>query len=52
VMRENESAVQNAAASCKGVLAEASSQLKVLDPEVGDTELIQAVAVEALKLRT
>jgi hypothetical protein len=52
LMRENEAAVQSMAALCQQVLEESSSTLKILDPEVGDKELIKEVAVEALKLRS
>ena len=50
--RENEAAAQLQAASCGDVLARASSQLKILDPEVGDTALIKAVADQLAKLRS
>ena len=50
-MRANEAAVQQIPASCAGVLERASKCLKILDPEVGGTELIQAVAAELAKLR-
>jgi hypothetical protein len=50
-MRQNEAAMEKVAAGCQQVLAHASSYLKILDPEVGDEELIKAVAVEQAKLR-
>jgi hypothetical protein len=50
LMRENETAVQKIANSCSGVLKRAGMVLKVLRPEVGDQELIKAVAVEWSKL--
>ena len=48
--RENEARVQKWAAPCAEVLALASQQLTFLDPEVGEEELIQAVAAEATRL--
>jgi hypothetical protein len=52
LMRENEAVAQNVAALCEEVLERARLHLKVLDPEVGDKELIKEVEVEALKLRS
>jgi hypothetical protein len=51
LMRENEARLQMLAAACKGLLEKASLFLNILDPEVGEEELIQAVAAEAAKLR-
>ena len=51
-MRENEAAEQFRAAAWGDVLARASLQLEVLDPEVGDTALIKAVADQLAKLRS
>ena len=50
-MRDNEAAVQSVAASCAGVLKLASQHLAILDPEVGEQELIQAVAAALANLR-
>ena len=50
-MRDNEAAVQGVAASCAGVLKSASQHLAILDPEVGEQELIKAVAAALEKLR-
>ena len=64
VIRENEVQVQKMAEGvavaflfdnsyrhkAAGVLKQASLYLKVLDPELGDEELIKAVAVELAKL--
>ena len=50
LMRENEAQVQEMAASCGAVLELASQHLTILDPEVGEEELIQAVASELAKL--
>jgi len=52
LMRENEAAEQYRAAAWGDVLAQASLQLEVLDPEVGDTALIKAVADQLAKLRS
>ena len=51
LMRENEAAVENMASGCKEHLVRASSDLKILDPEVGDKELIKAVADQVAKLQ-
>ena len=51
LMRENEAAVQNAAAACGAALMLASGDLTILDPEVGEQELIQAVAAALDNLR-
>ena len=51
LMRENETRVQEMAAPCAGVLKHASLELTVLDPEVGEEELVQAVAAALAKLR-
>ena len=50
-MRENGAIVQKWAAMCAAVLELASQQLTILDPEVGEEELIQAVAAALAKLR-
>ena len=50
LIRENEAAAQNIAAMCEDVLKLAIVHLKVLDPEVGDKELIQSVAIELAKV--
>ena len=44
LMRENEARVQKHADSFARVLEHASHHLTILDPEVGEEELIQAVA--------
>ena len=51
LLRENEERVQEIAAPCASVLESASQQLTILDPEVGEEELIQAVAAALAKLR-
>jgi hypothetical protein len=42
-MRENQAAVQKMAAVCAEVLAWEIRHLTILDPEVGEEELVQAV---------
>ena len=51
LMRENQASVQKWAAPYAGVLERASRQLTILDPKVGEEELIQAVAAALAKLR-
>jgi len=51
LLRENEAAVQNVPANCAAVLQHASEDLTILDPEVGEEELIQAVAAALARLR-
>ena len=43
LMRENEAAVQDLASPCQFLLHQASAHLKILDPELGDEELIKSV---------
>ena len=50
LMRENETRVQETAPECAAMLEHASMFLTILDPEVGEEELIKAVAAEAAKL--
>jgi len=50
-MRENETRVQEMASPCARVLAFVRHHLTILDPEVGEEELIQAVAAALAKLR-
>ena len=47
LIRNNEEAVHHMV--CQDVLREASKHLWVLDPELGDAELIRLVAVELAK---
>jgi len=51
LMRENEAVVQKLAGPCASVLEHASHTLTILDPEVGEEELIQAVAAALAILR-
>ena len=51
LMREHETRVQEMAASCALVLQLATGHLTILDPEVGEEELIQAVAAALANLR-
>jgi len=50
LMRENEARVQRWAAAFQEMLENASLLLSILDPEVGEEELIKAVAAEVAKL--
>ena len=50
-MRENETRVQEWASACASMLEQGSQHLTILDPEVGEEELIQAVAAALAKLR-
>ena len=52
LMRENQASVQKHAVPCAAVLELASQELTVLDPEVGEEELIQAVAAALANLPT
>ena len=50
-MRENKEAVHAMLAACEQLLCRATKHLTVLDPEVGDQELIKSVAAELDNLR-
>jgi len=50
LMRENQASVQNKAAAYAQMLYNASKHLTILDPEVGEEDLIQAVAAELARL--
>jgi hypothetical protein len=50
-MREHEARVEQVPAVCSAVLEHAGEDLTILDPEVGEEELIQAVAAALAKLR-
>ena len=49
-MRENEAQVHNAQTFCEILLDHCGSTLKILDPEIGQAELIKAVAFERAKI--
>jgi hypothetical protein len=51
LMRENQTRVQQMAAPFARVLEEARQHLTILDLEVGEEELIQAVAAAQARLR-
>ena len=51
LMRENQASVQEEAALFAELLKSASQHLTILDPEVGEEELIQAVAAALANLR-
>ena len=50
LMRENEAAVQENLLLCQQVLVQASKNLTILDPLVGEKELIKSVAAEMTKV--
>ena len=50
LMREKRASVHNLAAVFHQVLELASQQLTILDPEIGEEEIIQAVAAELTRL--
>jgi len=50
-MRENQARVQKFAALSAKILEHASHHLTILDPKVGEEELIQAVAAALANLR-
>ena len=50
LLRENEAAVNTIPLLFQTMLQRASSQLKILDPEHGEEELIRSVAAELAKL--
>jgi len=50
VVRENEATVQMFLNGVAGVLEHACSHLNILDPEVGEEEIIKAVAAALAKL--
>jgi len=52
LIRENEEAVQTVSASCAAVLCYAQDHLTILDPEVGEKELIHAVNMRLASLRS
>jgi len=51
LMRENEARVQKVSAMCAQILESSRQQLTILDPEVGEEELIQAVTAALANLR-
>ena len=51
LMRENGAAVQKSPAMSAHILERASQQLIILDAEVGEEELIKAMAAEVARLR-
>ena len=50
LIRENETRVQEMAATCAILLKLARQHLTILDPEVGEEELVQAVAAALANL--
>ena len=44
LMRENRALVQDNLVPCQSLLQEASKHLQILDPELGEEELVKSVA--------
>jgi hypothetical protein len=51
LMRENEASVKRRFMACQDLLGEARQNLTILDPEVGEEELIKAVEAALARLR-
>ena len=51
LLRENEAAVQGMRVNCLILLREATTHLKILDPDLGEEELIMSVKEEMLNLQ-
>ena len=52
LMRKNQTRLQGMPVTCVAMLTLARQSLTILDPEVGEEELIQAVAAALAKLRS
>ena len=50
LVRENGAAVQENLVACQDLLQQASKHLTILDPELGEEELVKSVASELAKL--
>ena len=50
LIRENEAAVQAYLVQCQKLLQKASKHLQILDPELGEEELVESVAAELAEL--
>ena len=50
LMRENGASVQANLAHCQNLLQHATFCLKILDPELGEEELVKSVAAELAKV--
>jgi len=50
LMRENGTAVRDNLTHCRQLLQGATSCLKILDPELGEEELVKSVAAELAKV--
>jgi hypothetical protein len=50
LVRENGAFVQANLLHCQGLLQQASKHLKILDPELGEEELVKSVAAELAKV--
>ena len=51
LMRENGALVQGSLVYCSYLLRQASTHLTILDPEVGEEELVTSVASELAKVK-
>jgi len=49
-VRKNGAAVQDNLAQCKHLLEHATSCLEILDPELGEEELVKSVAAELARV--
>jgi len=50
LMRSDKAAVQNMLGQCQDLLEDVCRRLKILDPKLGEEELIKSVAVQVAKL--
>jgi len=50
LMRENGASVQENRVRCKHLLQQASNNLTILNPELGEEELVKSVAAELAKV--
>ena len=50
LMRENGASVQENLTHCRDFLQQATCSLKILDPELGEEELVKSVAAELAKV--
>jgi hypothetical protein len=50
LMCENGALVQDTPVQCQGLLQQASKHLQILDPELGEEELIKSMAAELAKV--
>ena len=50
LMRENKASVQANLAHCQNLLQHATFYLKILDPELGEEELVKSVSAELARM--